>query len=142
MSLLLDPQVQKALEPLIHAAPNGAESLATLDDHTIARILSHPDVVKVVTPTRFQIELAKVDESGYTVCDHTYTESHRIVVDSANPTMDLSGPVTRPMTFGASIFDVNFMMKRSHGDFFFIAYGSGDDLPRTIMVVVLDPAFG
>lgn len=137
--VLFDPQAREALKPLAAVAPKGYTGLAELGDHVLMLILSHPDVVKIVDPFVYLIDLLEVDQDGYQVYDDTFTESHRIVVDPANSSDDLSVPHLRTMRFGRSILDMGFMFKRKHGDVFYIGYNSLVKPPHVIMVCVIDP---
>lgn len=142
MSLLIqNTQVQKALEQLATAAPNGYTTLATLDDTVIADILTWPDTVKVVWPNKFMMVLPGVDENGYTVYDKFMQIDHTVVVDGNDPGLALTAGLSRNMTFGITIEDMNFMWQRQHGDVFYIGYGCGEVMRRTLMFLVLDPLF-
>ena len=48
-------------------------------------------------------------------------------------------PRYRKMRFGACFLDTAFMMQRTHSDHFYISYLTLNKVPRTVMVVVLDP---
>ena len=141
MSVLIDqvPEVYSALASLAHQAAQGYDSLRTLSDDKIAFILSHPDTVKVVRPAFFQIQLQEVDEQGFSVYNSAFTLQYTTTIDPENPTDDLSIPHVRPMLFGSSIYDFRFIADLNHGDLFYIAYNSGTNLPRIILVIVLDP---
>ncbi len=80
--LLEDVQVRHALTPVISAAPHGADSLETLGDEFLSKLLVHPDAVRVVYPTRFLVDLPMVDPKGYEVYDHTFTRLHGITQDA------------------------------------------------------------
>lgn len=137
--ILLDEQIREAFKALAASAPGGYSGLATLGDHALMLMLTHPDVVKIVEPFSYLIDLPKVDQRGYAVYDDTFTESHRVVVDPANPGDNLAVAHTRTMRFGRAVLDMNFMFARKHGDVFYIAYDSLNEPPRIVMVAVLDP---
>ena len=138
--ILHDDQIRQALKPLAATLPSGYAGLEALGDHTLMLMLTHPDAVKIVDPFVYLIDLSGVDQRGYQVCDDTFTEAHRVILDPSNPTEDLTVPHTRTMRFGRSILDMAFMFKRKHRDIFYIAYDSLITPPRILMVAVLDPA--
>src|ERR1035437_7371796 len=113
--VLLDPQAALALKPVAAMTPSGYAGLASLGDHVLMLMLTHPDVVKVVEPYTYVIDLIGVDQTGYQVIDDTFTESHRIIYDPSLPLDDLTIAHVRTMRFGRSLLDMNFMFKRKHG---------------------------
>lgn len=139
MSVLLLPEAQNALKAQIAAAPHGLASLRSLPDELIMRMLTHPDSVRIIWTTRYTLRLNEVDEQGYEVHDRTFTYAYRVIEDPSDPDRDLSVPGVRPMLFGGTFFDYDFLEGLRHGDHFYITYGSGQKLPRVLMVAVLDP---
>lgn len=139
MSLLQDPQIRAALQVHANAAPNGWDSFNTLPDDVLIQMLVHPDTVRVVWTNKYRILLRDVDQYGYQVFDKTFTYSHRVEIDPEYPDYDISQDVLRPMVFGNSLLDLNFMLKAQHGDWFYIRYQSGDMPDHIVLVVVLDP---
>lgn len=138
--ILLDEQVREAFKPLAAATPGGYAALAALGDHRLMLMLTHPDITKTVQPFSYLIDLPGVDQRGYAVYDETFTLSHRIVVDSANPGDNLAIAHTRTMRFGRAILDMDFMFRRRHGEIFYITYDSLNKLPRIALIAILDPA--
>jgi hypothetical protein len=137
---LEDEELQDVLYPLIKAAPKGLASLQALHHSLLEKMLTHPDSVRLIQPTKFFINLPNVDTNGYTVYDKTFTKLYTVFVDyNENPTDDLTVPHLRRMTFGYHTYDSLWLNTLQHGDSFYIGYDSGELMPTLLLVVMLYP---